>query len=219
MAALDHRRRTGEGQRIDQAQMESSLYFLAPELLDYQSSGRVPRRAGNDAPGAAPHDAYPCAGTDQWCAIAIETDAQWRALRRALGEPAWAMALELETAAGRVARRALIDRELAGFTAAHDAQALMHLLQAAGVPAGVVQRSSDLLGDPQLGHRRFFRHLAHPEMGEVPYEGHQFRIHGYDNGPLAPAPCLGEHSVQVLQEVLGFSDDDLARVAASGALT
>jgi crotonobetainyl-CoA:carnitine CoA-transferase CaiB-like acyl-CoA transferase len=219
IAALDHRRRTGEGQRIDQAQMESSLYFLAPELLDYQASGRVPRRAGNEAPGAAPHDAYPCAGRDQWCAIAVETDEQWRALRRVLGTPAWATAPELDTAAGRSARRELIDLRLAEFTSAHEPRALMDLLQAAGVPAGMVQRSSDLLVDPQLEHRRFFRPLTHPEMGEVPYEGHQFRIHGYDNGPRAPAPCLGEHSVQVLQDVLGFGDEDLARIAASGALT
>lgn len=218
MAALDHRRRTGEGRRIDQAQMESSLHFLAPELLDYQSSGRLPRRAGNMEPGAAPHDAYPCAGTDQWCAIAVETDEQWRALCRVLGSPPWAMAPELGTGAGRVARRELIDRRLAEFTAAHEPPALMDLLQAAGVPAGMVQRSSNLLADPQLRHRRFFRRLAHPEMGEVPYEGHQFRIRGYDSGPLAPAPCLGEHSVQVLQEVLGMSDEELARVAASGAL-
>jgi crotonobetainyl-CoA:carnitine CoA-transferase CaiB-like acyl-CoA transferase len=91
--------------------------------------------------------------------------------------------------------------------------------QAAGVPAGMAQRSSDLLTDPQLRHWRFFRPLMHAEMGEVPYEGHQFRIAGYDNGLRAPAPCLGEHSEQVLQHLLGFSDDDLARIAASGALT
>ena len=78
MAALDHRRRTGEGQYIDQAQMESSLYFSRPRLLDHQLGGRVPRRAGNESPTAAPHDAYPCAGEDEWCAIAVESDAQWR---------------------------------------------------------------------------------------------------------------------------------------------
>jgi crotonobetainyl-CoA:carnitine CoA-transferase CaiB-like acyl-CoA transferase len=219
IAALDHRRRTGEGQRLDQSQMEASLYFLAPELLDYQASGRVPRRAGNQAPGAAPHDAYPCAGQDQWCAVAVETDEQWRALRGVLGNPAWAMAAELDTAAGRLERRALIDQQLAEFTAGLGARALMDLLQSAGVPAGMVQRSSDLLADPQLAHRRFFRRMTHVEMGEVPYEGHQFLIRGYDNGPLTPAPCLGEHSVQVLQEVLGCSDEDLARIAASGALS
>jgi len=218
MAALDHRRRTGQGQYVDQAQMESALYFLAPELLDYQLSGRMPRRAGNDSPTAAPHDAYPCAGKDEWCAIAVESDAQWRALCEVLGSPEWATSRELGTAAGRKARRDLIDRELAEFTRRYEPRALMELLQAAGVPAGMVQRSSDHLEDPQLRHRRFFRPMIHPEMGEVPYEGHQFRILGYDSGPRAPAPCLGEHSVMVLQEILGYGDEDLARIAASGAL-
>ena len=91
MAALDHRRRTGEGQFIDQAQMESSLQFLAPELLDVQVAGVSPRRAGNHDPSCAPHDAYPCAGIDQWCAIAVETDEQWRSLRQVIGAPPWAM--------------------------------------------------------------------------------------------------------------------------------
>ena len=218
LAALDHRQRTGEGQYIDQAQMESALYFLAPELLDHQVSGRMPRRAGNDAPNAAPHDAYPCAGTDEWCAIAVETDAQWRALRQALGNPEWAAAPEFDTAVGRRAHRGSIDRKLAEFTARYEPRDLMLRLQAAGVPAGMVQRSSDLLEDPQLRHRRFFRPLQHPEMGEVPYEGHQFRIAGYDSGPRAPAPCLGEHSIQVLQDILGYSDEELARIAGSGAL-
>jgi benzylsuccinate CoA-transferase BbsF subunit len=217
MAALDHRRRTGEGQYIDQAQMESSLHFLGPELLDVQVSGVSPRRAGNRAPSAAPHDSYPCAGVDQWCAIAVETYAQWSALRRVLGEPAWAMDAALDSVVGRLDRLELIDRELAVFTARHEPRALMDLLQAAGVPAGMVQRSSDHMLDPQLAHREFFRRLEHPEMGEVPYEGHQYKIRGYDNGPLFPAPCLGEHSYQVLAEVLGLDEDDIAGLLASGA--
>ena len=219
IAALDHRRRTGEGQYIDQAQMESSLHFLAPELLDVQLTGKNPRRAGNESPTAAPHDAYPCAGQDQWCAIAVESDEQWRALRRVLGEPAWAAARELEPAAGRLAQRERIDRELGAFTARHAPRALMDLLQAAGVPAGMVQRSSDHQLDPQLAHRRFFRPMEHPEMGLVPYEGHAYKIVGYDNGPRFPAPCLGEHSFQVLQDILHFDDEEIARIAASGALT
>ncbi len=218
MAALDHRRRTGEGQFIDQAQMESSLYFLAPEILDYQVSGRVPRRNGNEATDATPHDAYPCAGDDQWCAIAVETDEQWRGLRRALGDPAWATEAALDTFEGRRAERELIDDKLAEFTRRVEPRVLMEQLQAAGVPVGMVQRSSDHLNDPQLRHRAFFRPLAHAEMGEVPYEGHQFRIAGYDNGPRFAAPCLGEHSLQVLQEILGYDDENLARIAASGAL-
>jgi crotonobetainyl-CoA:carnitine CoA-transferase CaiB-like acyl-CoA transferase len=216
-AALDHRRRTGEGQYIDGAQMESSLHFLGPELLAAQVTGKNARRAGNDSPTAAPHDAFPCAGEDQWCAIAVETDEQWRALRHVLGDPAWARTSALDTAEGRVAHRALLDRELSAFTARHAPRALMDLLQAAGVPAGMVQRSSDHQEDPQLAHRNFFHPIDHPEMGSVPYEGHAYQITGYDHGPRFAAPCLGEHSYQVLREVLELDDDEIARVMGSGA--
>jgi crotonobetainyl-CoA:carnitine CoA-transferase CaiB-like acyl-CoA transferase len=218
MAALDHRRRTGEGQFIDQAQMESSLHFLAPELLNVQLTGVNPRRSGNESPTASPHDVYPCMGHDEWCAIAVETDQQWRALRAALGNPAWAMSPALDTLAGRRAAQTLVDRELSAFSMRYAPRDLMHLLQAAGVPAGMVQRSSDHMHDPQLAHRDFFRRLQHPEMGEVAYEGHQYRISGYDNGPIAPAPCLGEHSFEVLQEVLGMEDDAIVEAMSNGAV-
>jgi crotonobetainyl-CoA:carnitine CoA-transferase CaiB-like acyl-CoA transferase len=217
LAALDHRRRTGQGMYIDQAQMESALHFLAPELLEVQLTGVSARRNGNHDPHRAPHDAYPCAGVDEWCAIAVETDEQWRSLRTVLGEPAWAMDPGLETLAGRQAAQDAIDRELAAFTARHEPRQLMLLLQDAGVPAGMVQRSSDHMEDPQLAHRSFFRRLEHPEMGEVPYEGHQFRIRGYDNGPRFPAPCLGEHTFEVLNEVLGLDVEEVSRLLASGA--
>lgn len=217
MAALDHRRRTGQGQFIDQAQMESALHFLGPQLLETQLTGNSPRRNGNHDPHSSPHDSYPCAGTDEWCAVAVENDQQWAALVRALGSPAWATDPALATLAGRQARAELVDRELSGFTSQHEPRALMDLLQAAGVPAGMVQRSSDHLEDPQLAHRRFFRPLEHPEMGVVPYEGHQYRIEGYDNGPIAPAPCIGQHTYEVLTEVLGLNDDQVGEVLASGA--
>jgi crotonobetainyl-CoA:carnitine CoA-transferase CaiB-like acyl-CoA transferase len=94
----------------------------------------------------------------------------------------------------------------------------MYRLQAAGVPAGVVQRSSDLLADPQYAHRGFYRYLDHPVMGRIPYAGHQYRIRGYDNGPRAPAPTLGQHSFEVLSELLGLSDEAIAEAFATGAV-
>ena len=87
----------------------------------------------------------------------------------------------------------------------------------AGVPAGMVQRSSDHQEDPQLAHRKFFHPLEHPEMGLVPYEGHAYQIAGYDHGPRFPAPCLGEHTYQVLKEVLELDDGEIAQVMGSGA--
>ncbi|MCH9016712.1 MAG: CoA transferase, partial [Chloroflexi bacterium] len=82
----------------------------------------------------------------------------------------------------------------------------------------VVQRSSDLQKDPQLAHRKFFRQLDHPDMGEIPYGGHQFRIAGYDSGPRFPAPMLGQHTDQVLREILGMTDDEITEAVIAGAL-
>jgi crotonobetainyl-CoA:carnitine CoA-transferase CaiB-like acyl-CoA transferase len=218
MAAIEHRRRTGEGQYIEQSQLEASLHFLAPQILDYQATGAIAHRAGNDSPTAAPHGAYPCSGDDQWCAIAVETDEQWQALQRLMGEPDWMSARELCTSAGRIARRAAIDEVLAEWTRPQAPYTLMEKLQSAGIPAGVVQRSSDLSCDVQLQHRRFFHPLQHAEMGEVAYEGHQFRIRGYESGPRSASPALGEHSAEVMRDLLGMTDDEIAEVAASGAL-
>ena len=94
----------------------------------------------------------------------------------------------------------------------------MELLQSQGVPAGVVQRSSDLLQDPQLAHRGFFRNLEHAEMGNVPYSGPQYRIRGYESGPRFAAPVMGQHNEYVLRELLEMSDEEITDAVVGGAL-
>ena len=218
MAALDHRRRTGQGQYIDASQLEMSLHFLAPQTIDFRVSGRTVSRDGNRSTTAAPQGAYPCQGEDQWCAIAIENDGQWQALRRVIGEPDWAQDSRFQTNEGRLAHQDEIDRNLAQWTISRPPQEVMDLLQSEGVPAGVVQRSSDLLQDPQLAHRGFFRNIDHAEMGNIPYTGHQFRIAGYDSGPRFAAPVMGQHNEMVLREVLGMSDEEVTEAIIGGAL-
>ncbi len=218
MAALDHRRRTGQGQHIDGAQIEMGLHFLAPQIIEYRVGGRSASRSGNRLESAAPQGAYPCQGDDQWCAIAVDNDRQWAALREALGDPPWAADSRFETAAGRLEHQDDIDRHLGRWTKGKSARQVMEILAAAGVPAGVVQRSSDLLEDPQLVHREFFRPLNHQEMGTIPYGGHQFRVGGYDSGPRSPAPVLGQHNDQVLREVLGMTDEEISQAIIDGAL-
>lgn len=94
----------------------------------------------------------------------------------------------------------------------------MNQLSAAGVPAGHVQRSRDLLCDPQLLHRGFHREFDHPEMGRVPYSGHQFRVSGYDNGPRFAAPLLGGESFEILEAELGLHAEQIAELMAAGAI-
>ncbi len=218
-AALDHRRRTGEGCFIDVAQIETALHFLAPELLDLQANQHLASRIGNRSAYAAPQSCYPCAGEDRWCAIAVDTDAQWQALCLSIERNDWASDGALASNAGRLAAHDALDAGISAWTSARSAEEVMATLQAAGVPAGIVQRSSDLLKDPQYAHRDFYRYFDHQEMGTVPYAGHQYRISSYDNAPRGPAPCLGQHSFEILSEVLKLSDEAIAEAFANGTVT
>ncbi len=219
LAALDHKRRTGEGQHIDLGQMEAALHFLAPEILASQATGEIFSRNGNRSADAAPQGVYPCAGEDEWLAIGIESDAQWRALRECLGDPAWARDPSLDEVAGRLEAHDAIDAHLAAWTRERKPRDAMETLVREGVPAGHVQRSSDLQNDPQLAHRGFYRQFEHGEMGRVPYSGHQFRVSGYDNGPIGPSPLLGGESFEVLNDWLDFSPEQVAELMAGGAIT
>ena len=218
MAALDHRRRTGQGQYIDASQLEMSLQFLAPQIIDHNASGRTVSRIGNRSYTAAPQGAYRCSADDQWCVIAVESDEHWAKLRTAMGDPAWASDDRFRNTEGRLRHHDELDEHISQWTVDKSPQEVMNILQSAGVPAGVVQLSSDLMSDPQLTHRKFFRHLEHSEVGNVPYTGHQFRIRDYDSGPRFPAPLLGQHNDVVLRELLGMTDEEIAEVAMAGAL-
>ena len=94
----------------------------------------------------------------------------------------------------------------------------METLIAVGVPAGVVQRSSDLIVDPQYRHRGFWREYEHPEIGLAPYAGPAFRIAGHDAGACDRDPVFNEHTVEILSETLGMSDEEIAAGFASGAI-
>ena len=218
-AALDHRRRTGEGCYIDVAQIETALHFLAPELYDLQANGHLASRMGNRSAYFAPQSCYPCDGEDEWCAISIETDEEWQALCRAIDRQDWLEDQSLATNEGRLLQHDTLDTGITAWTQTRSKQDVMHILQAAGVPGAMVQRSSDLLVDPQLEHRKFYRRFEHQEMGNIPYAGHQYLISSYDNSPRGPAPCLGQHSFEVLSDVVKLSDEEIAEAYASGVIT
>ena len=215
---MAERRRTGEGMRIDLSQLEAGLQFLAPQVLDYATSGRIATRAGNAHPSAAPHNVYPCRGNDRWCAIAVADDTQWAALRQAMGEPEWAKDKRYVTLLGRRRYVAALDERIGAWTRGFDAHELMRLLQAAGVPAGVVQNAADLFADPQLAARGHFVALEHPEMGRHHYERFAFRLSESPSGPDAPAPLLGQHNELVVKDVLGCTDDEIADMIIEGVL-
>src|SRR5437667_9849643 len=125
-------------------------------MLDFALNGRVAQRLGNRQPDMAPRGIFPCAGEGRWIAIACRDDADWTALKQALGDPAWAAEPRYASVAGRIAGVDTIEACLSDWTAGQDAFALMERLQDAGVPAGVVSSSAGIMADPQLAHRGQF---------------------------------------------------------------
>src|SRR6185369_776394 len=109
LAGLRQARRREVGSLVDCSQREMTVGLLGEAMMDYAFNGRVQEPVGNRNASAAPQGVYACAGGDQWIAIAVESDAQWRSLREAMGDPAWAKDEGLETAAGRRARHDEID--------------------------------------------------------------------------------------------------------------
>jgi benzylsuccinate CoA-transferase BbsF subunit len=219
VAALGHRDRTGVGQHIDLSQIEASLQFLAPEILDFQISGHVAAPMGNRSTVHAPHGVFPCLGTDRWIAIAVESNEQFRALADVVGAPEWCTMEDLRTSSGRRARQDEMDAMISEWSRDKDCFAAMYLLQRAGVPAGAVQRPSDLLVDPQLESNGHFWPLDHPELGTCLYNGPSFRLSRTPAQLRSSAPLLGQDTRRVLNELLGFSHaeiDDFAYAQVLG---
>jgi benzylsuccinate CoA-transferase BbsF subunit len=217
LAALFHRRRTGEGQYIDLSQWESTMALLPEGLLAQTLEGRAYERDGNHDVLWAPHAVYRCDGADRWVSIAVASDDEWRALASAV-EPAWLGDSELAEAAGRKRREEEIDERLSAWCATRSREQVTQLLQQAGVAAFPVLDARDLHDDPHLATRGFFVELPHPEVGVRRHLGIPYRL---DASPIAvgrAAPCLGQDTDEVLTRVLGYDADRMAALRAADVL-
>lgn len=220
LAALRHRRRTGEGQFIDVAQTEPTVALLGPAVVHYAVNGELSTRSGNQRLPAVPHGVFPCAGEDNWIAIGVHSNAMWTALLGVLGGPAWLREPGLSRQDGRVARASEIDAAIAIETRSWDAEKLMAALQSVGVAAGVARSSEDIVcSDPQLRYRGHWVHLDHAEMGSAIYNAPPFRMSEADATPVSAAPLLGEHTDDVCRDILGLSGADIEALRDMGALT
>ncbi|MXY87198.1 MAG: CoA transferase [Chloroflexi bacterium] len=223
LAALEGRRLTGRGQRIDMSQFEVGVNFGGPALLDWFANGVAAEPVGNDPPWESwtPHAIYPCAGEDQWCAIAVIDDEQWRSLCRLMEARDWLDDNALSTVDGRAARRSEIDGRISQWTAAQDRYELMHRCQQAGVPAGVVQTGDDLVTrDPQLAEANM--HFAyddpHPDLGPLRADRLTLRFEKTPATVYNRSEVYGESNLSVAADWLGMSADEVARLEAEGVV-
>jgi benzylsuccinate CoA-transferase BbsF subunit len=201
---------------LDLSQMESSLQFLAPLILDYTVNHRESNRRGNFCPNGAPHGVYRCRGDDQWCAITVFTDDEWQGFCKVIGYPEWTQDLRFKTLLNRKRNEAELDRLVESWTINFSPQEVMERMQKAYVPCGIVSSSEDIFQDPQLKGQEIFWKLNHPEIGPISHLGRPFNLSETPAAPRNPGPCLGEHTEYVCTQILGFSDKEFLELFNDG---
>ncbi|MFM0077048.1 CoA transferase [Paraburkholderia sediminicola] len=218
LAALRHRRKTGFGARIDLSQVESTVNFMGPMLVEAAHTGAEPPTVGNRHRAHAPHNIFRCEGEDAWVAITVLEDEQWRALANVIDQADLAQDPDLRTAKGRRANIERIESALSQWTSHKRAGEVVDTLRAAGVPVASVACSRDLIEtDKQLLARNYWQYVPHPEVGPTLISSPPFLLDGA-RVALEPPPLFGEHTHSVLQEDLGLSADQIRTLEELGAL-
>ena len=215
LAALDHRDRTGEGQYIDMSQAEAAMGFLAPAVLHYEANGKMAPAIGNRHPEMVPHGAFPVAGDDRWIAIAVEDDERWRSLCGIAGFDDSLAALDRDA---RREREDELEAAVTAWTSELDGGELQNTLQQAGIAGHLVQTAPDLVNDPQLAHRDHFREVAHADHDTFWVEGPRFKFSRSRDQVTDAGPSLGQHTFDILLDILGYDDERLSEVVAAGVL-
>jgi len=212
VAALLRSRLTGVGVSIDVAQIEATAYMLGVTYLDTAINGRDPEPRGNRHPVASPQGVYRCRGEDRWCAISVGSDEEWRRFCGVIGKAELISDARFIDRQARVKHSSELDALVQDWTQSRAAEEIVAQLQAAQVPAGVVQTGADLVQDPQLRHRGYFAKFDDSLIGpfEIPRSPLLFR--GLEQEPLRLPADLGSDNEQILGEILGYDQETIAKL-------
>ena len=218
LAGLLRREHTGDGTHCEVAQVETVVATLGDLLLAEALNPGSVRPVGNDDERGAPWGVFRCAGDEEWCVVCVRDDADWEALRRAMGDPGWASDERWSTHEGRRAGRAELAERVGSWTATLTPAEVGAACQAAGVPGAPMQYASQLLGDPQLAARGFLAGVQQPDAGALTFDGVSFRASDMAAPHIAAAPRLGEHTRELCHDLLGLEPAEIDRLVADGVL-
>lgn len=218
MAAYIQRQRTGEGQVVEVSMQESMINFMRT-MLSFRPryEDGVVRRRGNRA--ISPTNLYPCApgGPNDYIMVMVVTDRMWDALITAIGRPELGTDERFSTVRARLENGDALDEEVSAWTRQHTKFEAMEYLAAHGVPASAVFDTRDILEHPHLLERGQVVAYEHPTRGEMRVPAPPIHLSDSEVA-LQPAPLLGEHTVEVLQEKLGLSAEEIERLEAAGVI-
>jgi len=220
LGALLYRERTGQGQMVEVAMLEASLFALVSAIgAVVDGDGNVPERTGNRHPALAiaPYNVYPT--RDGFVAIFTASDRHWDAIARVLGREDLLTNPDYATTPGRAARTEEIDALVEAFTHNRTKDDVLRILDEAHVPCAPVRTAREVIADPHLQDRGVWTDVDHPRRGKTRVPISPIRLHA--SGPARvdrPAPLLGQDTDRVLSELLGLTNDELATLHASGVI-
>ena len=219
LAALNHRKRTGQGQLVELGQAENVFSFLGEYYMDYLMNGRTHGPTGNRHPRAL-QGCYPCApedgNDDRWVVITVYDNEQWHALCEIIGAADLAGDAELADAAARHARQAEIDPRIAAWTRTQTPADAMNILQRAGIPAGAVMNQADAFADPHVQRRQFFQEAYQEDCGTHLYPGPLYKMSATPLGIRRGPAMFGQDNEYVYRELLGYTAEEYAALEAAG---
>lgn len=219
LAALHYRNRTGRGQFIELAQLESTVSYTGTSIMQVTANKTLQTPQANHLGYASPHGGYRCQGDDRWCVIAVFTDEEWKSFCRVLGDPDWTRDPRFASLLSRKQHEDDLDSLVEEWTKERTAEEVMNSLQQAGVAAAVVQNGQDLLErDEHLKVRESYVVLEHREAGRVTADRGYFKLSKTPEKVYWPGPVLGQDNDYVYRELLGMSEEEMDEYIVEGIL-
>jgi len=216
LAALLHRAASGRGQHIDMALLDVQVAMLANLSSTYFVSGVPPERMGNAHQNIVPYHVF--RASDEFLIVAVGNDSQFAKFCEVIGEAQWPMDPRFATNPQRVRHRDLLVGMISERMRSRTARDWLSRLEPSGVPCGPINNLEQVFADPQVRHRRMQVKAPHPAAGEVCMVASPMKFSATPIPHDTPPPTLGQHTVEVLQGILGISAERLAELRARGVV-
>jgi crotonobetainyl-CoA:carnitine CoA-transferase CaiB-like acyl-CoA transferase len=214
LAALQARHTSGEGQHIDLALLDVQVASLANQGMNYLYSGQLPQRMGNAHPNTVPYQDFPT--EDGHMILAIGNDGQFAKFCAAAGHAEWASDERFATNAARVSNRQTLIPLIQAVTQTRSTRAWVSMLENVGVPCGPIHTVDQVYQDPQVQARQMTFDMHHPTAGPIPLVANPIRMSHTPVDYRHAPPMLGQHTREVLAEVLGMTEDSLNDLKQQG---
>lgn len=219
LSALHQQKIAGKGQYIDIAGLEALLFLSGSSVMEYTMNGKVKTAEGNRQQAMAPSGCYKCKSEEQWVAITVSSEDEWRSFCEASGNFAWAEEKKFSNILTRTENQDELDQLVEGWTTKYDRDEIVTMLSKAGVCVAPVLNAKEILKDEHLKQRGFFQMIDHPEVGRRPMQKQLSAKFNSDwEPPENHAPLLGQHNKLVFGKYLEMSDEEIEELERKGVI-